>query len=81
MTQAVWEENMGDDNTQWSWTDDMRKRIAEEMVLHVDLDDNGITEGSDLTEAAKRLSEDAEYREEFERLVAIARNVVRDVVG
>lgn len=59
----------------------MRKRIAEEMVLHVDLDDNGIAEGSDLTEAAKRLSEDAEYREEFERLVAIARNVVRDVVG
>lgn len=46
---------MGDDNTQWSWTDDMRKRIAEEMVLHVDLDDNGIAEGSDLTEAAKRL--------------------------
>lgn len=33
------------------------------------------------TEAAKRLSEDVGYREEFERLVAIARNVMRDVVG
>lgn len=59
----------------------MRKRIAEEMALYVDLDYNGIAKGCDLTEAAKSLSENAGYREEFERLVAIARNVVMDVVG
>lgn len=72
---------MDDDNTQWSWTDDMRKRVAEEMTLHVDLDDNGIAGGSDLTEATEMLSENEEYREGFDRLVTIARRVMRDVVS
>lgn len=72
---------MDDDSTQWNWTDDMRKRAAEEMILHVDLDDNDIAKGSDLTEATARLSEDAGYREGFERLVTIVRSVMRDVVG
>lgn len=45
VTRTAQEQKMDDDNTQWSWTDDMRKRVAEEMTLHVDLDDNGIAGG------------------------------------
>lgn len=37
--------------------------------------------GSDLTEATEMLSENEEYREGFDRLVTIARRVMRDVVS
>lgn len=63
------------------WHNDMIERVSEEMVLHVDIEHNGIVKGSDLVKAAEIVAADPKYREGFERLVSIAEKTVDEIVS